>query len=266
MALKDKVAITAKTTRALCEKPRTTRRVLGRLAEFVRGYSFAENWLAKPVAEASGSMEPTNPLRQYFDSHQTGRGIWKWLHYFEIYHRHFSKFIGRDAHLVEVGIFSGGSLDMWKHYLGPNARVYGVDIEPACKKYEDDRTKIFIGDQADRAFWKRFRDSVPTVDILIDDGGHFPEQQMVTLEEMLPHLSSGGVYVCEDIQAIHHGFAAHLFGIADSLNEQARELSGVQRDIHSVHLYPYVAVVEKCERPRRQFSAPRHGTQWEPFL
>ena len=90
-------------------------------------------------------MDSSNPLREYFDSHKTGRGIWKWTHYFEIYHRHFSKFIGREVHVVEVGVFSGGSLDMWKAYFGPRCHVYGVDIEPACKTYEDERTKIFIG-------------------------------------------------------------------------------------------------------------------------
>ena len=37
--------------------------------------------------------------------------------------------------------------------------------------------------------------------------GHTPEQQIVTLEEMLPHLRPGGVYLCEDVHGIHHDFA-----------------------------------------------------------
>jgi hypothetical protein len=47
-------------------------------------------------------------------------------------------------------------------------------------------TSIHIGDQGDREFWRAFRERVPPVDVLIDDGGHQPEQQIVTLEEMLP--------------------------------------------------------------------------------
>jgi len=61
-----------------------------------------------------------------------------------------------------------------------------VDIEEACRVYENDWTSISIGDQADRGFWKRFKQEHPRIDVLIDDGGHQPEQQLATLEEMLP--------------------------------------------------------------------------------
>ena len=64
-----------------------------------------------------------NPLESYFDAHTTGPGIWKWRHYFDIYHRHFSKFVGKEVHILEIGIFSGGSLGMWKEYFGPQCRV-----------------------------------------------------------------------------------------------------------------------------------------------
>src|SRR5438067_9951054 len=99
---------------------------------------------AAPIACASA-----NPLRQFFDARTEGRGIWKWLHYFDIYHRHLQKFVGTDAHIVEIGVYSGGSLDMWHDYFGPRARVTGVDIAPECRSYQDAQTKIAIGDQAD---------------------------------------------------------------------------------------------------------------------
>ena len=158
-----------------------------------------------------------NPRLLYFESHKTGRGIWKWRHYFDIYHRHFAKFVGREVHIAEIGVYSGGSLNMWKAYFGPRCHVYGVDIEPACKTYEGDRVKILIGDQADRGFWKSFREQVPTLDILVDDGGHAPEQQIVTLEEILPHLRPGGVYFCEDVTWVHNRFAAYVAGLAENL-------------------------------------------------
>ena len=60
---------------------------------------------------------------------------------------------------------------------------------------------VLIGDQADRTFWRRMiaHGTLPPLDIVIDDGGHTPDQQRVTLEELLPHIRPGGVYVCEDI-------------------------------------------------------------------
>ena len=65
--------------------------------------------------------------------------------------------------------------------------------------------EVFIGDQADRAFWKQFKEKVPAIDIIVDDGGHQVDQQVATLEELLPHLRPGGVYLCEDIQHTLNG-------------------------------------------------------------
>ena len=36
----------------------------------------------------------------------------------------FEKFKGREVHVVEIGIYRGGSLDMWKEYFAPKARIY----------------------------------------------------------------------------------------------------------------------------------------------
>jgi hypothetical protein len=220
---------------------------------------------------------PMNPLLSYFESYREGAGIWKCIHYFDVYHRHFSRFIGRDLHLLEIGIYSGGSLAMWQAYFGEHAHIYGVDINEACKVYEDGRTKVFIGDQADRSLWAEVRKAAPLLDIVIDDGGHLPEQQVVTLEEMLPHIRPGGVYLCEDIHGQSNGFAAYVQGLTDNLNDFIPE-PGENRDgpalhsipstfqgaINSIYLYPFATVIEKCDRPVDEFVAPKHGTQWQP--
>jgi 23S rRNA U2552 (ribose-2'-O)-methylase RlmE/FtsJ len=257
-------------------------RVLNTLPSILRGSIRARGWKDSILKESRcASVQETvsgnlpNPLRTYFDSVTKGKGIWKWLHYFDIYQRHFQKFVGKEVRVVEVGIYSGGSLDMWKTYFGPKCMVYGVDIEEACKAYEDERTKVFVGDQADRSFWRHFREQVPHVDILIDDGGHLVEQQIVTLEEMLPHLQSGGVYLCEDVQGTHNRFASYVNGLATHLNaltlKEAEESTTVlacafQRAISSVHLYPLVTVIEKACNPVDQLLSVKHGTEWQPFL
>ena len=87
-----------------------------------------------------------NDLEKYFASN-TGKLMDKWKHYFEVYDRHFSRFRGTAVHLVEFGVFQGGSLQMWKHYFGPRAKIYGVDINPHCKQLEEEQVEIFIGDK-----------------------------------------------------------------------------------------------------------------------
>lgn len=221
----------------------------------------------------------SNPLRAYFDAHHTGHGIWKWHHYFDIYHRHFERFRGTDVHVMEIGIYSGGSMGMWRDYFGPKCHVYGVDIEEACRVYEDDKTHIFIGDQGDKNFWASVKSQVPRLDILIDDGSHKPEHQMITVNEVLPHLQPGGVFLCEDLSGADNRFAGAMAHFALQLNHQqvvqnpenperriVHATSGIQTMIHSVHFYPFVTVIEKNSTLVTELVAAKRGTQWQPFL
>ena len=254
-----------------------------RIRGFVRSFPVTADptstWEHRMDGVLPGTESPThNPLEAFFDSRTTGRGIWKWRHYFEIYHRHFSRFAGREVHVLEIGVYSGGSLEMWKHYFGPQAKIYGVDIEPACKAYEDEQVKIFIGDQASPEFWQAFKREVPTLDVIIDDGGHEPHQQITTLEEMFPHLRAGGIYVCEDVTIRGNAFAAYIGQLTDHLNaydwkadeeNSERRLiahpTSFQATVNSIHLYPFVAVLERAHS-KVDLVAPKHGTQWQPFL
>lgn len=255
-------------------------RVLLTLPSIIRGSARGRRWEDVVLEEFNEGQtnvsEPSqsgNPLRDYYDSVQSGKGVWKWLHYFDIYHRHLQKFIGKEVHVVEVGIFSGGSLDMWKKYFGSNCTIYGVDIQESCKIYESERTRVFIGDQSDRSFWARFRESVPQVDVLIDDAGHIPEHQIITLEEMLPHMRPGSVYLCEDIHGRHNRFPAYVYGMTKDLNaftvasqsQNAVTPSAFQRSVASVHLYPFITVVEKTPHVVNQLIAPKHGTEWQSY-
>ena len=131
-----------------------------------KGYNSKFKWPAAAPTELD-----KNELRQYADDHKEGPGLWKFDNYFEIYDRHFRRFREKDVHVLEIGVYSGGSLDMWRSYFGPKAKIYGVDREPACTMYEGNNVKIFIGNQRDRNFWKRFREQVPNLDVVIDDAG-----------------------------------------------------------------------------------------------
>src|SRR5689334_4217286 len=131
--------------------------------------------------------ESGNPLEDYF-LRNPGRAMYKWTHYFEIYHRHFAPYRGRSPVVVEIGVFHGGSLQMWREYFGPGARIVGVDIDPRCREFEEDGVSVLIGDQNDRGFLASLRERLPRIDILIDDGGHRMEQQIATFEELYPHI------------------------------------------------------------------------------
>lgn len=138
-----------------------------------------------------------NDLEKYF-TENNGNLIHKYKHYFDIYDRHFSRFRGTDVHVLEIGVSHGGSLQMWKSYFGPRAKIYGVDINPDCKQLEEEQIYIFIADQADRGFLSSLLEAIPRIDILIDDGGHTMAQQINTFEVLFPILIMRE-YICVKI-------------------------------------------------------------------
>lgn len=236
---------------------------------------FARHYRDRATGPGPAPAPPAgNPLADFFQARTSGRGVWKWEHYFDAYHRHLARFVGRPVHLLEIGIYSGGSLEMWRSYLGPDCRITGVDIEPACLAYEDDRTTVLIGDQADRGFWRREAGRLGGLDVVVDDGGHTPEQQQATLEELLPLLRPGGVFICEDVHGSANRFATYAAALVDALNRDRYTavappqcaVSDFQAAIHSIHFYPFMVVIEKHDRPPERLVAPKHGTEWQPYL
>jgi cephalosporin hydroxylase len=222
-----------------------------------------------------GAPCPPGHIERYFDAHTQGLGIYKWRHYFPVYERHLNHLRGRAAHLIEIGVFSGGSLLMWCDYLGPNARITGVDIEPSCKACETDQVSVVIGDQGDPAFWEGFLAQAGPIDAVIDDGSHRPAHQIITLMALLPHLQPGGVYICEDVQRPDNEFSRFIDGFARNLDTchhspqrdggDASDTTKFQRAIASVHRYPFVSVIERTQAPVDRFEAPRHGTEWPAY-
>jgi hypothetical protein len=127
------------------------------------------------------------------------KGVDKWLNYLEIYDRFFGKYRGKPVKMLEIGIFKGGSLQMWKDYFGAEASIVGVDINRDCKAFEEPQIDIRIGSQEDRAFLKSVIEEFGPFDLILDDGGHTMNQQIVSFEELFPAVKDGGVYLCEDL-------------------------------------------------------------------
>ena len=96
----------------------------------------------------------------------------KWNNYFEIYENIFKKYVNKKITFVEVGIGNGGSLFMWRKFFGNKAKIIGIELNPDAKILEKHGFEIYIGDQANPSFWKKFYKKIGKIDILLDDGGH----------------------------------------------------------------------------------------------
>src|ERR1700689_1267873 len=131
------------------------------------------------------------------------RIIHKWKHYFPIYERHFKDFVYKPVIFIEIGCGLGGSLQMWKRYFGPHARIIGIDINPECQKFEEDQIEVYIGPQQDPQFLQSLIDDVGTPDIVLDDGSHVMSHILATFQCLYPRVAKNGVYMVEDLHTAY---------------------------------------------------------------
>jgi SAM-dependent methyltransferase len=213
----------------------------------------------------------TNDLEKIF-AENTGNIIHKWKHYFEIYDKHFQRYRNKKVTILEIGIFKGGSLDMWQKYFGDNCQIIGIDINPLCKRFENDKIKVYIGSQEDRSFLRKIKAEIPKVDILIDDGGHMMDQLRISFEELYDLVDENGVYLAEDLHTCYlpeydggykrkRSFMEYCKELIDQLNawhsnQRKLKITEFTKTTHSIHFYESIVVFEKrkIEQPYHLFS------------
>lgn len=151
----------------------------------VRRYSHSLTWLAR-----------------YFGSDKAGP-----LHrYTRHYQRFFEPMRNERMVVLEIGIGGysrsgegGASLRMWKYFF-PHSQIVGLDLQD--KRFvEEQRIRVFQGDQSDPALLTSIVEEVGRPHIIIDDGSHRPPHVLASFEVLFPLLQDNGWYVIEDTQS-----------------------------------------------------------------
>jgi hypothetical protein len=207
-------------------------------------------------------------LHRYFLENSSKR-LHKWIHYFDIYERHFSRFRNTSPVMLEIGVFGGGSLEMWREYFGGGARIVGVDINPECKKHEQDSIEVFIGSQDDPAIIQQILRKYPRIDIVLDDGSHINDHMISSFELLYERIHPKGVYMVEDTHTCYWdeyggglrrtgSFIEYAKNKIDEINavhsRNALPVSPFTRITDCIAVYDSVVVFEK--RPQGARQAP----------
>lgn len=155
----------------------------------------AADLTSRPSARARIEADTADLLRAWRESPEPSL---KLDNYFEIYAQLFGHLRGTACTFVEIGVLKGGSLYMWRDWLGPQARIIGIDMNPAARRWADHGFEIFIGDQGDPEFVRQTLAAIGQFDVLLDDGGHQSCQQIVTAIEAIRHARQRCLVVVED--------------------------------------------------------------------
>lgn len=117
----------------------------------------------------------------------------------------------RRIRLLEIGVFGGASVRMWKDYF-PRGEIVGLDRDPQTLAHAEDRIAIHLADQSDTAGMTALVRKLGPFDVIIDDGSHIWAHQIETLRALLPLVKPGGTYILEDLHTSYGRWAPKYRG------------------------------------------------------
>ena len=222
-------------------------------------------------------LEPT-PYLAELAVQESGQPFLKWWQYFEAYDQELGSLAtasragqrSEPVRILEIGVWRGGSLGLWRRYFGPQAVIFGVDIDPTSATFGVTEGHIRIGSQVDTSFMHGVIDEMGGVDVIIDDGSHLSAHVIATLRDLWPRLADGGLYFVEDLHTSYWPAWGGGLRRPDSSMEALKRLAdvlhqpyfnvdadpdglGITRDsLASVAFYDSVAVLHKRRMPPPQ--------------
>jgi len=152
------------------------------------------------------------PMCDLFRDHKSDKSTWH--NYTPFYNHIFNNMMNEELNLFEVGLGTnntsfksnmgvggqpGASLRAFSKYF-KNAKIYGADIDKDIL-FQEERIKTYYCDQTNAQIIKEMWDQIGDVefDIIIDDGLHEADANIIFFKNSFQKLKKGGIYIIEDI-------------------------------------------------------------------
>ena len=184
-----------------------------------------------------------------------------WTGFLEIYSNYFKDYKDKEINILEIGIDKGESLKIWRKYF-TSAKICGIDIIDI--KFQIEGVDLIRANQTDEKTLKEICDKYNGFDIIIDDGGHYSKQIIISLNFLFDYLKDDGLYIIEDLQTSYFprfdGSRLNLKkkttsmnflkSMADSINYEhnnkpffrSKKFDGM---VKYIHFYQNVAILKK---------------------
>ncbi len=177
--------------------------------------------------------------------------------YTAIYAEMFWQLRDEPITLLEIGVWEGASMAMWREYFS-RAAIVGVDVDTGRARNDYiEGTHIRQADVTDEAALRRVIDEFGSFDVVIDDGAHLSHISRNSFRLLWPHVTPGGIYCIEDLHtywwphANTPGCEEWLFDLARDCigrGDSANERNDHPTDIHAVGFYKSMAIIKKRNR------------------
>ncbi|MBT2189220.1 class I SAM-dependent methyltransferase [Sphingobium nicotianae] len=192
--------------------------------------------------------------------------VHKWHHYLPLYDRYLSRFRAENRgdtplRFLEIGVSKGGSLQIWRRYFGPDAIIFGIDINEDCRRFDGQAGQVRIGSQDDPKFLADVVAEMGGVDVVLDDGSHVMKHIRTSLDCLFPHVSEGGLYMIEDLHTAYwkmHGggywtpqnFFRFVGELMDDMHhwyhDEGMQHPQISNACPGIHIHDSIVVLEKA--------------------
>lgn len=198
--------------------------------------------------------------------------------YTKVYGNYFADLKHQPIVFLEIGIDQGASVKIWESFF-KNAEFHFIDNNQAAIQYHSTYSHYHILDQANVEALTNFANGIgKTFDVIIDDGSHMVNHQLISFDTLFPYLSPGGIYIIEDLNTSYwkpyggdgtlkepkagpQTTIGFLKGLVDDVNRSGamtgcadirktpksihEKLSCYQKEIEFIHFYNSICVIKK---------------------
>ena len=152
-----------------------------------------------------------------------------------------------------------------------------MDINPACKSFEEDQIDVRIGNQSDEKLLASLIDEFGEPDIVLDDGSHRMSHIIASFRYIYPRTAKNGIYMAEDLHTAYWSefegglrkpstFIEVCKNLIDELNADhtrgALAPTEFTKSTLSMHFYDSAVVFERGRHTKK--LAPKTGGAKKP--
>ncbi len=179
--------------------------------------------------------ESINEFQKFCEQNQFGTDKYRDHCYVNQYYGYeFANCRDSKLKILEIGIQTGGSVDMFKQWI-PNSEFHAIDINAGFINNDHQRlakcSNIHLKWSIDaycEDTLNLFNDNY--FDYIIDDGPHSLESQLYCVENWLDKLKFGGKMIIEDIPSV--SVASEMESLAKDQNVQSFSLYDFTQSTH----------------------------------
>jgi demethylmacrocin O-methyltransferase len=158
--------------------------------------------------------------------------------YLAAYERVFEPKRHDAVRVLEIGVFTGGSLRAWADYFDhADSEIIGLDINPNLVRFDLSTPKIktMVLDATNREAITRLNGEF---DFIIDDGSHALRDQVLSFSLLKSRIRTGGAYIIEDVQSMDDARVLMTIGEENDWNAElsdTRHIKGRYDDLMIIY-------------------------------